>query len=285
MAQNRFVVHPLVLVSLGLTFGLAGTGTPAWTAPAPGPAAYGQEPWEVPPGEFNEIQRRGFHDGIEGARRDFGNHRSPDVDNREEYRNANFPPDLREAYRAAFRRGYESAASHLWGTPPPPVAQPPRQDWDAWGARGLASDAERQGYREGSGAARRDFQMQRRPDPDDHEEFRNPHVPPGLADEYREGFMRGYEVTISQLSGEPVWQVRGDPGQWAPPPQFTEMQREGFHDGVDGARKDFGNHRRPNVANRDEYRRPRVPEQFWREYREGFRRGYEMTAARLWGGE
>ncbi|HEY1895557.1 MAG TPA: hypothetical protein VGG62_04755, partial [Terracidiphilus sp.] len=175
---------------------------------------YGQEPWEVPPREFNDIQRRGFHDGIEGARKDYGNHRRPDVDNREEYRNSDLPPALREPYRAAFRRGYQMAASHLWGAPPPPppppVALPPSHDWDERGSRGLEGDAERQGYREGSEAAHRDFQEQRRPDPDDHETYRNPQVPPGLADEYREGFMRGYEVAISQLSGQPVWQIHGD---------------------------------------------------------------------------
>lgn len=291
MIPKRFVIPALALMPIFIMFVAAGAGTePAFAAP-PQPAAYGQEPWEIPPGEFNDIQRRGFHDGIEGARKDYGNHRHPDVDNREEYRSPDLPPNLREPYRAAFRRGYQMSASHLWGTPPPapppppPVAGPPRQDWAERGAHGLESDAERQGYHEGSEAAHRDFQAQRRADPDDHQEYRNPHVSPGLADEYREGFMRGYEVTISQLAGQPVWQIHGEPGQWAPPPQFTEMQRQGFHDGVDGAQKDFGNHRHPNVLNRDEYREPRVPREFWHEYQEGFRRGYELTAARLWGGE
>ena len=240
----------------------------------------------MPPGEFNEIQRRGFHDGVEGARRDFGNHRNPDVNNREEYRNPDMPRDAREVYRAAFRRGYEMAASHLWAAapPPPPPPPPPTQDWDRWGTRGLQSDAERQGYREGMEEARKDFQFQRRADPDDHEEYRNPHVPPGLADEYREGFMRGYEVAISQLRGEGTWEGRGDPDQWAPPDRFNEIQRRGFHDGVEGAHRDFGNHRRPNVANREEYREPRIDREYWHDYREGFRRGYEMAASRLWGG-
>jgi hypothetical protein len=284
MICKRFTLSTLALVQAALLFAATGPGTRSASA-APLPAAYGQEPWEVPPGEFNDIQRRGFHDGTEGARKDYGNHRRPDVDNRDEYRHPDLPPDLREPYREAFRRGYEMAASHLWGTPPPAPVEPPRQDWDARGVRGLEGDAERQGYREGSEAAHRDFERQRRADPDDHDSYRNPHVPPGLADEYREGFLRGYEVSISQLSGQPVWQIRGEPGQWAPPPQFTEMERQGFQDGEEGARKDFGNHRHPNVLNRDEYRQPRVPEQFWREYREGFRRGYELTAARLWGGE
>jgi hypothetical protein len=237
----------------------------------------------VPPGEFNEIQRRGYHEGVEGAHRDFDNHRRPDVDNRDEYRNPHIEPGLREAYRQAYRRGYETAASHLWGAPPPVAApEPPRSGgWDSWAMRGLQSDAERQGYREGTEEARKDFESQRRIDPDDHEEFRNPRVPPPLADEYREGFMRGYEVTTSQLSGEPAWHSEGE---GAPPQRFTETQRRGYQDGMEGAQKDFGNHRRPNVANREEYREPRVPREFWHEYREGFRRGYEMAATRLWGG-
>ena len=35
-----------------------------------------------------------------------------------------------------------------------------------------------------------------------------------------------------------------------------EIQRQGFRDGIEGARKDSDNHRRPNVNNRDEYRHP-----------------------------
>ena len=71
--------------------------------------------WEAPPGEFNDIQRRGFHDGIEGARKDVGNHRRPDVNNRDEYRNPDVPRNMRRAYRDAFRRGYQQAMSHLMG--------------------------------------------------------------------------------------------------------------------------------------------------------------------------
>jgi hypothetical protein len=159
-----------------------------------------------------------------------------------------------------------------------------RRDSDGWGMRSLASDAERQGYREGAEAARRDFQMQRRPDPDDRDEFRNPRVPPELVGEYREGFMRGYEVTRSQLVGEPSWQERGDPDRWQAPDRYSEVERRGFHDGIVGAQRDFDNHRRPNVLNRDEYRDPHMPAEAAGEYREGFRHGYELAAARLWGG-
>ncbi len=255
------------------------------------PQGYGQPGWDTPPREFNQIQQRGFHDGIDGARKDFGNHRNPDVNNRDEYRHPDLPPELREPYRQAFRRGYEVAASHLWGGPPPPPPQmapppppPPQQNWDNWAMRGLSSEAQRRGYREGSDAAQRDFQFHRPADPDHHREYRNPPLPPDLADDYREGFMRGYTSAMSRLSGDNSWQYNGDPNQWAPPQAFSDMQRRGFRDGIDGAQKDFGNHRRPNPANRDEYRQPRLPQQFWSDYREGFRRGYEMMAARLWGG-
>lgn len=69
--------------------------------------------WNAPPAEFREAQRRGFHDGIEGARRDFDNHRPPNVENRDEFRHPHVSRDLREDYRDGFRRGYERAMSHL----------------------------------------------------------------------------------------------------------------------------------------------------------------------------
>jgi hypothetical protein len=276
MILNRIAIS-LIALSLG-------AASPAVAAPAP--QGYGQDRgWDVPPREYNEIQQRGFHDGIEGARKDRGNGRNPDVNNRDEYRHPDLPPALREPYRDAFRRGYEVAASHLWGAPPPVVVvqPPPRPDWDGWAMRGLSSDAQRRGYHEGVEEAQKDFQYHRRPDPDDHEEYREPYVAPEFVDDYREGFMRGYTAAMSRLSGDASWQDRGDPGQWAPPPNFSEVGQRGFHDGMDGARRDWDNHRRPNPANRDEYREPRIPPQFWPEYREGFRRGYEMMAARLWG--
>ena len=99
--------------------------------------------------------------------------------------------------------------------------------------------------------------------------------------------MRGYAVALSQLQGGRPWEERdndNDMDRWSSPDGFTEWQRRGFRDGIDGARKDFGNHRRPSVFNREEYRDPRVPPPFVRDYKQGFRRGYEMAASRLWEG-
>lgn len=306
VTRNWFVM-PAVAIVVGIA-----AANPAAAFPvSPVPEPFGQQHgWDAPPQEYNEVQRRGFHDGVQGAQKDHLNNRRPDVNNRDEYRDPDdmphdIPPQLREAYRQAFRRGYSVAAKHLWGGTPPPPQQPPvynppqqqgyypppvqpnppqQANWD-WGMRGLHSDAERQGFREGVQEARKDYQFNRRHDPDDHEEYREPYVAPQFVDEYRSGFSRGYTVAMSQLSGDQTWQYAGNVDQWQAPDRFSEMQRRGFRDGIDGARKDYANSRRPDPNNRDEYRSPSVDGQFRGEYREGFRRGYEMAAVRLWGGQ
>ena len=83
--------------------------------PPPPPGAYGQGPggWDAPPQELHEYARQGFHDGIEGARRDAENHRRPNVNNRDEFRHPNVPGQFRRDYRDGFRRGYNVAMQHM----------------------------------------------------------------------------------------------------------------------------------------------------------------------------
>ncbi len=87
--------------------------------------------------------------------------------------------------------------------------------------------------------------------------------PPGYGRGYGQGYNQG-----------PGYGPQG-PGGWdAPPPEFTrDIQRRGFHDGIEGARRDAENHRNINVMNRDEYRNYRGPER--RVYRDAFARGYQ----------
>ena len=67
-------------------------------------------------------------------------------------------------------------------------------------------------------------------------------------------------------------------GGWdTPPAELQEIARQGFRDGIVGAERDMQNHRRPNVNNRDEYRHPNVPPPVRRDYRAGFRRGYDAA--------
>jgi hypothetical protein len=199
MNLNRFTVPSLVLL-LGIT--AMTTPRAQGVTQGPPPQSYGQDRdrggWDAPPREWNDMQRRGFHDGIEGARRDVDNHRRPDVNNRDEYRRPNVDRQFWKAYRDGFRRGYEVAMSHLMGGPGGQM-RPPERPWDA------------------------------------------------------------------------------------PQDDWNDIQRRGFQDGIDGARKDYGNHRRPDVNNRDEYRHPSLPFEQREAYREGFRRGYERAMSHLMG--
>lgn len=83
-------------------------------------AALGQyhdnhDAWDSAPGDYRDVQREGFHDGIEGARKDFENHRRPDVENRDEYRHPHVSGPEREEYRQGFREGYQRGVEHLYG--------------------------------------------------------------------------------------------------------------------------------------------------------------------------
>jgi hypothetical protein len=73
-------------------------------------------PWDQPPAEFREMEKRGFHDGVQGAMKDYDHHRFPDVDRRSEYRHPRVDASLREDYRRGFRRGYDDAMKHLMAT-------------------------------------------------------------------------------------------------------------------------------------------------------------------------
>jgi hypothetical protein len=118
---------PLIAFVLGTTGGFAvaqGHG-PYEAVNGSSAAAYAQDydhhhdDWDSPPHEFREIQRQGFHDGVEGAKKDFDHHRMPDVNNRDEYRHPSVSKSEREDYREGYRRGYDAAMNHLTGQPGP----------------------------------------------------------------------------------------------------------------------------------------------------------------------
>src|SRR6267154_1516231 len=108
-----------ILAITALSFAVAASAgwmsVKAYAAPLAQPAAglYQERPWDEPPGEFREVQRKGFHDGVEAARSDFERHRHKDADDHERYRHPNVERSLRDDYRDGFRRGYEMAKSHM----------------------------------------------------------------------------------------------------------------------------------------------------------------------------
>jgi hypothetical protein len=269
-------IYRIALPALALFVTAAGLGIGAKLAAAQ------DRDWQAPPRELNESQQRGFHDGIQGARKDFENHRQPNVENRDEYRRPELPPELREAYRDGFRRGYQAGVDHLYNAQPaqqPPPPPPPVAGWQGIWENRQFNDLERRGFEDGRRGAQKDVENHRRPDFTNRDEYRDPHLPPEAAEQYRAGFRRGYEEQIAQTFGTP----ENAPWDFVPN-RFSEIGQRGFHDGVEGARHDIENHRRPDPSNRDEYRSPSVPPQFVDDYREGFRLGYERAIAHMMNG-
>lgn len=200
----RKIVVPAVFLMIGV-----------WCAPmvqaergAPPAAAqdYGRGRWDTPPRELNAIQRQGYLDGIRGAQKDFDNHRRPNVNNRDEYRNPHLPPEQRDAYRDGFQRGYNSAVSHLMGGSggyaepvPPPVV---RGDWNTVPSE--FNDMQRRGFLDGIRGAQKDFENHRRQNVNNRDEYRHPDdVPGNLRGAYRDGFRRGYARGWSHVTGQP----------------------------------------------------------------------------------
>ena len=257
---------------------------------------YGQDRggWDAPPQELQEIQRQGFRDGIIGAQKDFDNHRRWDPNNRDEYRNPRLPPEQREAYRDGFRRGYQRGVDHLTGHDQQLMRDQDRGGPDRGGPgmdrdRGRdigpgpgamavpAGDVRRRGFQDGMDGALKDLDNRRPPDPNNRDEFRNPNVPFEVREGYRDAFRDGYRRGMAVLTGGP-----GEDRRYQGP--GMEIRSRGFHDGAEGAIRDYDNRRQPDPNNRDEFRRPvNVPYELQEAYRDGFRRGYEVVSRELMG--
>lgn len=205
MTLNRMVVPALSLLMGATGFTAARAYSSALGTPS-AISAQDRDDWETPPRELQEIQRQGFHDGIEGARKDADNHRRPDVNNRDEYRNPRLPGEQREAYRDGFRRGYEVGVSHLYGGVQQPMNGYNRPGYGGGGygqdrGRGQGSEIQHRGFEDGMVGARKDMDNHRRPDVNNRDEYRHPNVPRDLRDEYRDAFRRGYNQFVSQQMG------------------------------------------------------------------------------------
>lgn len=72
---------------------------------------------------------------------------------------------------------------------------------------------------------------------------------------------------------------------WDAPPDDlrSDMQRQGFRDGLQGARMDAENHRNFNPSNRDEYRHPsdNIPRRARADYKSGFAKGYNVAVQHM----
>jgi hypothetical protein len=117
MILKKLATTSLAVILLSSTAGLHAQYGPPQGPPPPGYGPGGG--WDAPPPEIaNDAMRRGFHDGIEGARKDYENHRAPNVNNRDEFRHPDVPREIRHDYRMGFRRGYDAGVRHMMGGGP-----------------------------------------------------------------------------------------------------------------------------------------------------------------------
>lgn len=87
----------------------------------------------------------------------------------------------------------------------------------------------------------------------------------------------GSAIMAPQISAAPVGlQNAATAIPWLqPPPEFREMQRKGFHAGVQAAVKDFDHHKDPDLERHKDYVHPKVDRSFVPDWRDGYKRGYD----------
>jgi hypothetical protein len=274
MTLNR-----LSVLAFALSLGTTGLVTArAYGVPAGSPLnGYGQDQagWDVPPPNFTQTQANGFRDGIVAGQDDIAHRIQPNATARPEYRNPPQMPFLqRVMYRDGFQKGYQRAMDRFYGAPVPPPQPVPVAPPPPMASHGDRMAFRNRGFQEGMDGALRDLDNHRRPDPNNRDEFRRPNVPNEMVEAYKDGFRHGYERGMAALT-EGFGRQTGPGG---------EFRIRGFHDGAEGAIRDWDNNRRPDPNNRDEFRRPNnVPPNMVEVYRDGFRRGYQHVADEMQG--
>lgn len=107
----KWALLALLVLALGMWF-VSGTHR-ANAAPAAVLGGQFQLPWDQPPPEFKEIQRKGFHAGVKAAIKDYDHHRDPDYERHKEYVHPKVDRSMKNDYRDGFRRGYDDTLKHL----------------------------------------------------------------------------------------------------------------------------------------------------------------------------
>jgi hypothetical protein len=93
------------------------------------------------------------------------------------------------------------ATAKAYAAPAPAAAQ--YQDHGRWDdAPSEYRDAQRQGFRDGIEAARRDFETHSHKDADDHDRYRHPSVEKEFHDDYRHAFREGYGRAMHHMKEE-----------------------------------------------------------------------------------
>jgi Spy/CpxP family protein refolding chaperone len=111
--NTKWLSVAALTVSLAAPAGMMTARAHAAVLPA-AQQGYGQDRgWDQPPDEYRDVQRQGFHDGIEAARRDWDRHSHKDMDDHERYKHPPVDRGLAGDYRDGFKHGYEMAMHHM----------------------------------------------------------------------------------------------------------------------------------------------------------------------------
>jgi hypothetical protein len=69
--------------------------------------------WDQAPNDYRDAQQRGYHEGVEAARRDFSERRHADADDHRMYKHPPVEGEARRDFREGFREGYRRAMDHM----------------------------------------------------------------------------------------------------------------------------------------------------------------------------
>ena len=97
---------------------MAATAAPpqVHAAAAPQDGIMSNLPWNQPPAEFKEMQRKGFHDGVQAAIKDYDKHRDPDLERHKGFVHPKVDKSYVPDYRDGYKRGYNDAYRHMLKT-------------------------------------------------------------------------------------------------------------------------------------------------------------------------
>jgi len=114
----KWIAPSLLALCVAASGGLKAKASPAQPLPSTAQpllaAAQDQDrDWDRPPDNYQDAQRRGFHEGIEAARRDFADHRHADADDHDVYKHPPVDEHDRGAFREGFKEGYHRAMDHM----------------------------------------------------------------------------------------------------------------------------------------------------------------------------
>jgi len=113
--KTKWLAPSLLALCVAATGGLTAKASTATAQPSPAAVPYQDQDhdWDRPPDSYQDAQRRGFHEGIEAARRDFADHRRADADDHDVYKHPPVEGHDRGAFREGFKEGYHRAMDHL----------------------------------------------------------------------------------------------------------------------------------------------------------------------------